>query len=243
MRQAVTRAATMASVIVLAACAAPERDTVRLCDGDGCRDVPRETATYTPPAPAPQAPPRDPARYRGADQATLEAMARAGDPHAAFFAGLNYAEGTGVAVDKAAAAEWFRRAADAGVADAQYNLAMMMFRGDGVRRDSYGAIQMMRRAGDNGDVRAQAALGQLYRTGYEEMGTDLSESRVWFARAAAQGDADARAALAEVEEAIAAGAEAEGYRSRWYDAWYGSWWRGRYYGWYHPRWRPYAPRW
>lgn len=245
MRRARTSSVVSVAAVLLAACASgpAERETVRLCDGAGCRDVPRDTATYTPPAATPQAPPRDPERYRGADMAALQAMAREGDPHAAFFAGLNYAEGTGVAADRAAAARWFRRAADAGVADAQYNLAMMMFRGDGVRRDSYGAIQMMRRAGENGDVRAQAALGQLYRTGYEEMGTDLSESRKWLALAAGQGDGEAKAALAEVEAAIAAGAEANesAWRDRWRGDWRDYWWRRPYYGWYHPRWRPYRP--
>lgn len=247
MRRGRTGARLAIATGLLAGCAtAPaDQETMTLCNADGCREVARDTATYTPPAPAPQAPPRDPARYRGADTAALEAMARAGDPHAAFFAGLNHAEGTGGPVDKQEAARWFRRAADAGVADAQYNLAMMKFRGDGVRRDSYGAIQMMRRAGENGDVRAQAALGRLYRTGFEEMGTDLSESRKWLALAAAQGDADSEAALAEVEAAIAAGAEAEErsprWRDDWRDDWRAYWWRGRYYGWYHPRWRRFGP--
>ncbi len=232
-------AASGASLLALAACAPGPTDTVELCDSAGCREVPITTETYQGVPPEAVAPPRDPARYRNASHAELEAMASAGDPHAAFFAGLNHAEGNRVPADKAAAARAFTLAADAGVADAQYNLAMMMFHGDGVRRDSYGAIQMLRRAGNNGDVQAQAALGQLYLTGYEEMGQDLREARKWLVLAAQNGDAEAAARLEEVDVVLADENALRRQLDIWRDYRWGYWYGRRYYGWWHPRWRPY----
>ncbi len=43
-----------------------------------------------------------------------------------FNIGLAYSKGTGVAVDERAAFTWYRRAAEAGDAIAQYNLAVCL---------------------------------------------------------------------------------------------------------------------
>jgi len=93
-------------------------------------------------------------------------------------------------------------AAEAGVADAQYRLATLLFRGgEGVRRQAYPALQWMRRAAEGGDLRAQRAVGRLYMTGLEEMGQDVSEARKWLGMAAARGDAQARRDLASIDRA------------------------------------------
>ena len=93
-------------------------------------------------------------------------------------------------------------AAEAGVPDAQYRLATVLFRGTpDTPRQPYPALQWMRRAGEGGDVRAQRAVGRLYMTGLEEMGQDLQEARRWLGMAAAQGDRLARRDLAEIDRA------------------------------------------
>jgi len=65
-----------------------------------------------------------------------------------------FAEGNDGKPDYAAASEWFRKAADFGVRDSQYNLAILYARGLGV-------------------------------------GQSMTQSYMWFAIAAAQGDQDA----------------------------------------------------
>jgi len=55
---------------------------------------------------------------------SLAARANAGDAKAQFTLGVLYSEGRGVPEDKSKSAEWFRKAADKGLAEAQYNLAL-----------------------------------------------------------------------------------------------------------------------
>jgi TPR repeat protein len=93
-------------------------------------------------------------------------------------------------------------AAENGVPEAQYNLALMLFRGDGVARQPYQALQWMRRAGRNGVLAAQKAVGRLYMTGLEEMGQDLQEAQAWLSLAAGRGDAEARRWLGQVQQAL-----------------------------------------
>ncbi|MCK5437659.1 MAG: sel1 repeat family protein, partial [Desulfobulbaceae bacterium] len=71
---------------------------------------------------------------------------------------------------------------------AAYDLGLRFFRGDGVRQDSYQAIQWMRNAAERGDIDAQKALGRLYLTGLEEMGSDPQEAEKWLRIAAGRGD-------------------------------------------------------
>ena len=55
--------------------------------------------------------------------------------------GASYAEGAGVRKDMAAAAKWFRRAADQGIALAQLNLGLLYASGDGVPQDNVEALK------------------------------------------------------------------------------------------------------
>jgi TPR repeat protein len=57
--------------------------------------------------------------------------AKAGVPRAKFYLGQLLSKGVGVAADYPAAADWFRRAADAGDADGAQNLAAMYSIGRG----------------------------------------------------------------------------------------------------------------
>ena len=90
---------------------------------------------------------------------------------------------------------------------AAYDLGLRFFRGDGVRQDSYQALKWMRDAAERGDRQAQTAVGRLYFTGLEEMGSDLRESERWLAAAAGRGDKEAEALLSEVRTALASDKE------------------------------------
>jgi TPR repeat protein len=117
---------------------------------------------------------------------------------------------------------------------ASYDLALRYFRGDGVRRSSYKALQWMREAGDRGDLNAQKALGRLYLSGLEEMGSDPQEAEKWLMIAASRGDRESKRLLEEAKAAKKANTE---YR-RWLDlrrAELAGWW---YHGWgYRAYWR------
>lgn len=132
----------------------------------------------------------------------LMAAATQGHPLAAHDIGLQYLEGSGtVRKDPHEAARWFTVAAEGGVVDAQYNLALLKFRGQGEDPNLFEALQWMRRAGDGGHRQAQFAVGRLYMTGLDTMGQDLNEAESWLSRAAAQGDATAKKLLADVQKA------------------------------------------
>ncbi len=117
---------------------------------------------------------------------------------------------------------------------AAYDLSLRYFRGDGVRQDSYQALQTMRDAAERGVLEAQKAIGRLYMTGLEEMGSDLSEAQKWLAIAASRGDKEA----AELLEKVTSGRANEDefykisrsthpltYRHWYYDSPYNLYWR------------------
>jgi TPR repeat protein len=119
---------------------------------------------------------------------------------------------------------------------AAYDLGLRLFRGDGVRQDSYQALKWMRDAAERGDRQAQTAVGRLYYTGLEEMGSDLREAEKWLSAAAGYGDKEADALLAEVRKALASD---EAYRRQLASlraTTYYWWYRGWSYRWY---WDPY----
>jgi TPR repeat protein len=81
--------------------------------------------------------------------------AKAGLPGAMFWLGWLLTTGEGEVVpDYPAAADWYRRAADAGQGDAANNLAVMYQVGRGVTRSKRRALQWMRTAAENGHANA-----------------------------------------------------------------------------------------
>lgn len=84
---------------------------------------------------------------------------------------------------------------------AAYDLGLRLLRGDGVRADGFKALKWLREAGDRGDVRAQAALGRIYLTGMQEMGSDPAEAERWLSAAAARGDKESAKLLPEATQA------------------------------------------
>ena len=66
-----------------------------------------------------------------------------------------------MAKDEKGADVWIRRAADQGLAQAQYSLGRMYYKGEGVAKDGQEAVVWFRRAADQGLAQAKAALQKL----------------------------------------------------------------------------------
>lgn len=109
------------------------------------------------------------------------------DPESNFLHGIQFAEGDGVVKDYAAAAQFYRKAAEAGYAPAQYNLAHLYENGLGVERDPSQAAAWYRKAADQGDPEAQNNLGTLYASG-QGVPRDDAEAVRWYRLAAEQSD-------------------------------------------------------
>lgn len=115
---------------------------------------------------------------------------------------------------------------------AAYDLGLRYFRGDGVRQDSYQAIQWMRHAAEHGDLNAQKALGRLYLTGLEEMGSDPQEAEKWLTIAAGRGDKESGKLL---KQASAAKKDEQAYyrwRTEWQPRFYRYWYHDYPYRYY-----------
>jgi TPR repeat protein len=124
---------------------------------------------------------------------------------------------------------------------AAFDLGLRFFRGDGVKRDSYQALQWMREAADHGHVPAQTALGRLYLSGYEEMGSDPIEAEKWLTLAAGSGDNEAAKLLTEASAAKKSDAEYRRWVKERRSYWYGYWVTGYpyYWAWRGAGWVPY----
>ena len=83
------------------------------------------------------------------------------DPETQFAIGNKYYNGEGVARDYSEAVKWFRRAADKGNIDAQFQLGLMYETGKGVS-DYSEALNWYRLAANQGNSDAQYNLGHMY---------------------------------------------------------------------------------
>jgi len=117
---------------------------------------------------------------------------------------------------------------------AAHDLSLRYFRGDGIRQNSYKALQWMRDAAERGDLGAQKAVGRLYLTGLEEMGSDPREAEKWLSIAAGRGDQEAAELLVEASAAKKSEAAAYKLRTTWQPVFYNAWYTGYGYYW---RWR------
>ena len=128
----------------------------------------------------------------------LEPLASAGDALAQLRLGTLYYHGHGVRESDALALQWFRRAADQGLAEAQFQLGNMhaygqapVAAGEDPQRL---AAQAYFEAARQGHAEAQYSLGILFLTG-SGVTQSSAQARKWIARAAAQGHADAKVYL------------------------------------------------
>ena len=112
----------------------------------------------------------------------------------------NYLNGRGVAEDAAAAALWFRKAAEQGDAGAQFQLAAMYCTGAGVVRNLEEAVKWYRRSAEQGDRYAQYNLGVMLLKGQGVL-QDAEAAFGWCRAAAEQGLAEAQLQLGDLYRA------------------------------------------
>ena len=75
--------------------------------------------------------------------------------------------------------EWYRKAAEQGVRDAQTNLGDLSANGHGLPKDDVEAVKRFRKAAEQGDARAQFDLDRLYEAG-RGISRNTVEAYAWF---------------------------------------------------------------
>lgn len=128
----------------------------------------------------------------------LEREAAAGVAAAQFTLGSLYANGEGVELDHARAAELMHGAADQGVPQAQTVLAFLYGHGYGVAQDDAEARRWYRTAAEGGDPEAQFMTATLFHFGRFGAGQDMAGAIRWYERAARQDHARAQFALGKL---------------------------------------------
>ena len=96
--------------------------------------------------------------------------------------------------DYPAAFRLFKKAAEQGQANAQYNLGLMYYNGEGVTRDAKQAVYWWQKAAEQGDAGAQYNLGVMYGKG-EGVTRDAKQAVYWWQKSAEQGYSYAQRAL------------------------------------------------
>jgi uncharacterized protein len=91
----------------------------------------------------------------------------------------------GVPQDYSEAAEWYRKAAEQGVAAAQHNLGVMYDNGQGVVQDDAEAVMWYRKAAAQRHAPAQHNLGVMYADG-RGVPQDYVQAHMWFSLAVAR---------------------------------------------------------
>jgi hypothetical protein len=132
----------------------------------------------------------------------MRQLAEAGDMGAQYNLASYHAAGSqGVEPDYAEAAIWYRRAADQGMAEAQYNLGVMYQDGLGVEQSDAEAARYYQLSAEQGFADAQVNLGLMHAEG-RGVPQDLSEAQRLWQLAAAQGHANAQAILDRLQNSI-----------------------------------------
>ncbi len=130
----------------------------------------------------------------------LRSAAKAGDPWAQLNLGAAYDHGlAGIPRDPRQAMTWYRRAAEQGLAKAQFNLAHCLVTGCDGHTDSAEARHWMGRAAAQDMADAQFLYGVMLAEGLGGA-VDRTEARYWLQRAASVGQADAAEYLARFGE-------------------------------------------
>jgi TPR repeat protein len=81
--------------------------------------------------------------------------------------------------DPTQAVEWYRKAAERGHPDAQYNLGFMYLLGEGLSSDPEVGLRWLRRSADQGEGIAFRLLADLYRHGYYGVPLDIKQADYW----------------------------------------------------------------
>lgn len=146
------------------------------------------------------APSRLPLPDAGIGPLPLREAAAGGDERAQYIVGLRYAQGEGStgAPNWSEAAHWIALAASAGLAPAQYRLAVLFERGDGVTKDHGRAKSWYARAAEQGNVKAMHNLAVAVSR--ESASADYALAAKWYAEAASYGLADSQFNLGVLAE-------------------------------------------
>jgi TPR repeat protein len=106
--------------------------------------------------------------------------------------------GQGVERDLKEAMHWYERAALAGLVTAQADLAVMLLDGEAGDPDPEAAMEWLMPAAAAGHPTAQYRLGLLYENGADFMAGDVEAAKKMSGAAAARGQRDAAARLADL---------------------------------------------
>jgi TPR repeat protein len=98
--------------------------------------------------------------------AAVEERVKAGDPEALDFLGWFYDTGRGLPHDPAKAAQFYRRAAEAGQKHAQWRYGVMLDKGEGVAPDPVAAMAWFDKSAAQGFRNAMVSIGVMYSTGH-----------------------------------------------------------------------------
>ncbi|WP_170125451.1 tetratricopeptide repeat protein [Jannaschia seohaensis] len=133
------------------------------------------------------------AAQRG-DFATARAIwteeARAGDPAAAYNLGRMYTNGDGVRRSNQKAFEWYGRAVEGGLAQAQFQVGYMYAVGEGVQTDLRKAIIWTGRAARQGHAQARGNLPEMQTyvaASYRSDDQDIVRAWGWYSLAGENG--------------------------------------------------------
>ncbi len=115
-----------------------------------------------------------------------------GDPNVQYAVGLAHEHSPGLPANYAEAVRWFRRAAEQGHADAQFQLGLMYMRGQGAQLIGHAAaVDWMRKSAEQGNANGQNGLGFMYQHGLG-MVIDHAEAVKWYRKAVRKGLASAQ---------------------------------------------------
>lgn len=98
-------------------------------------------------------------RFNGSKRLLIRGLLRA---EGQFKLGDMFKFGSGVPQSDAGAAQWYKKAAEQGLADAQIRLGVIFKEGRGVVQNDVEAAQWWRKAADQGDAEAQFSLGRMF---------------------------------------------------------------------------------
>lgn len=144
-------------------------------------------------------------------------LAEAGDAQAQYVLAKLYENGgEGVMRSLTKAADWYRLAAESGLADAQNNLALLYIQGHGAPRSEERAFELWLDAARNGHRQAQYNVALAY---YQGTGTEQNQAEAaeWFRKGAASGLAESQFALAEMYRLGVGVEEDSGRALYWYE--------------------------
>ena len=100
--------------------------------------------------------------------------------------GLLYYKGKGVPQDYVKAAEWFTRAANQGIVNAQVFIAEMYYNGRGVPQNYFETFKWYQKAANQGNFQAQYNLGNAYYNG-NGVRQNYIQAKEWYGKACDSG--------------------------------------------------------